>query len=75
MWTLRQEDPEFGASLVYRASSRTPRATQRKPCLKNLKKKKQKTKQKKTLKKKSKQNIVIYTCNPHTREGEAGGLL
>jgi hypothetical protein len=33
---------EFGASLFYRASSRTARATQRNPVLKNKKEKKEK---------------------------------
>jgi hypothetical protein len=41
---------EFKASLVYRVSSRTARATQRNPVLKNQKNKKTKTKQTKTKK-------------------------
>ena len=41
----RKQISEFEASLVYRMSSRTARATQRNPVSKNLKKKK-KTKQK-----------------------------
>jgi hypothetical protein len=43
---------EFEASLVYRVSSRTVRATQRNPVLKN------KTKQNKTKQNKTKQNKV-----------------
>jgi hypothetical protein len=39
---------EFEASLVYRVSSRTARATQRNPVLKNQKNKQTKTKQSKT---------------------------
>jgi hypothetical protein len=42
---------EFEASLVYKVSSRTARATQRNPVLKEPKKKKNKKKQKKTKKK------------------------
>jgi hypothetical protein len=42
---------EFEASLVYRVSSRTARATQRNPVSKNLKKKKRKTNKKKKPKK------------------------
>jgi hypothetical protein len=38
---------EFEASLVYRVSSRTARATQRNPVSKNQKKKKEKKKEKK----------------------------
>jgi hypothetical protein len=48
---------EFEASLVYRVSSRTARATQRNPVLKNQNTK-QKTKNKK--KKKQKQNKIKY---------------
>jgi hypothetical protein len=45
---------EFKASLVYRVSSRTARATQRNPVWKNQKKtKKQKTKTKQNKKKKT----------------------
>jgi hypothetical protein len=44
---------EFEASLVYRVSSRTARATQRKkPCLEKTKTKQNKTKKKKKKKKK-----------------------
>jgi hypothetical protein len=43
---------EFEASLVYRVSSRTARATQRNPVSKKKKKQKQKTKQKKNNKNK-----------------------
>ena len=39
---------EFETSLVYKVSSRTARATQRNPVLKNQKKTKKKTKEKKT---------------------------
>jgi hypothetical protein len=38
----RQRQAEFNDSLVYRVSSRTARATQRKSALKNQKKKKKK---------------------------------
>jgi hypothetical protein len=38
--------PEFEASLVYRVSSRSARATQRNPVLKNQKKKKKKVENK-----------------------------
>jgi hypothetical protein len=48
---------EFKASLVYRVSSRTARATQRNPVLKN----KNKNKKQKTRKKKNK-NKKIYIC-------------
>jgi hypothetical protein len=41
---------EFEASLVYRVSSRTARATQRNPVSKNQKKKKERKKQNKTKK-------------------------
>jgi hypothetical protein len=57
----RQEDHEFEASLVYRVSSRTARATQRNP----VSKKKQKTRP----------GVVAHTFNPSTREAEAGGFL
>jgi hypothetical protein len=40
---------EFKASLVYRVSSRTARATQRNPVLKNKTKQKKKPKQQKKL--------------------------
>jgi hypothetical protein len=40
---------EFEASLVYRVSSRTARATQRNPVLKKTKRKKKKEKKKKCL--------------------------
>jgi hypothetical protein len=40
---------EFEASLVYRVSSRTARATQRNPVSKNQKKKKEKEKKKESL--------------------------
>jgi hypothetical protein len=43
---------EFEASLVYKVSSRTGRATQRNPVSKNKNKTKQKTKNKQTKKKK-----------------------
>jgi hypothetical protein len=49
----RQEDSEFEASLVYRVSSRTARATQRNPVSKN------KTKQNKQTKK----NKVEHLCD------------
>jgi hypothetical protein len=44
---------EIEASLFYRVSSRTARATQRNPVLKNQKKKKKKKERKKTEKKNS----------------------
>jgi hypothetical protein len=49
---------EFEASLVYRVSSRTARATQRNPVLKKQNKRKKKTKKEKKGKKKTK---VKYT--------------
>jgi hypothetical protein len=45
---------EFEASLVYRVSSRTVRATQRSPVSKNQKKKKKKEKKRKEKKRKEK---------------------
>jgi hypothetical protein len=51
---------EFKASLVYKVSSRTTRATQRNPVLKKLKKKPKK-KKKKTLKKKNPKKKKNYT--------------
>jgi hypothetical protein len=59
---------EFEASLVYRVSSRTARATQR-----NFVSKKPKPKKKK--KKKKKPGMVAHAFNPSTREAEAGGFL
>jgi hypothetical protein len=47
--------PEFEASLVYKVSSRTARATQRNPVLKN----KNKTKQNKTNKQTNKQKMKL----------------
>jgi hypothetical protein len=47
---------EFKASLVYRMSSRTAKATQRNPVSKNQKKKKKKKKKKKGRKRKKKIN-------------------
>jgi hypothetical protein len=46
---------EFKASLVYRVSSRTARAIQRNPVLKNQKKKEKKGKEKKRKEKKRKE--------------------
>jgi hypothetical protein len=47
---------EFEASLVYRVSSRTPRATQRNPVSKKTKKQKQKKKKKRKEKKRKEKN-------------------
>jgi hypothetical protein len=56
---------EFEASLVYRVSSRTARATQRNPVLKNQKKKERKEKKKK----------VFYTmCMQCPHRGQKGAL-
>jgi hypothetical protein len=55
---------EFEASLVYRLSSRTARATQRNPVSKNQKKKKKKLSHlqplEHTLKKKEKRGLFVY---------------
>jgi hypothetical protein len=64
----RQRQPEFEASLVYKVSSRTARATQRNPVSKNKKQKtknkKQKTKNKKQKNKKvSKRQFLNYFSN------------
>jgi hypothetical protein len=56
---------EFEASLVYRVSSRTARATQRNPVSKNKKQKK-----KKKEKKKSMLAVVAHTYSPSTLEEE-----
>jgi hypothetical protein len=53
---------EFEASLVYRVSSRTARATQRNPVSKNQKKK---TKTKKKKKKKKKKNLNLQDLRAH----------
>jgi hypothetical protein len=50
---------EFEASLVYKVSSRTARATQRNPASKKPKKKKKKTKKKKKKTKKKKKIVII----------------
>jgi hypothetical protein len=51
-WEQRQPDHcEFEASLVYRVSSRTARATQRKPASKSKAKQKQNRKERKEKKK------------------------
>jgi hypothetical protein len=50
-----RQTSEFEASLVYRVSSRTARATQRNPVSKKKKNKKQKTKNKKKTKQTNKQ--------------------
>jgi Sec-independent protein translocase protein TatA len=47
---------EFKASLVYKVSSRTARATQRNPVSKNQKKKKKKTNKKQKQKQQKKKN-------------------
>jgi hypothetical protein len=47
---------EFEASLVYRVSSRTARATQRNPVSKNKERKRKKRKEKKRKEKKEKRN-------------------
>jgi hypothetical protein len=56
---------EFKASLVYRVSFRTARATQRNPVSKNQKKKKKMSF--------VSQVVVVHTFNPSTLEAEAGG--
>jgi hypothetical protein len=48
---------EFEASLVYRVSSRTARAIQRNPVMKNQKKRKRKKKKKKEIKGKNTYNL------------------
>jgi hypothetical protein len=53
---------EFEASLVYKVSSRTARATQRNPV-------------KKKNKKQTKPGVVAHAFNPSTWEAEAGGFL
>jgi hypothetical protein len=55
--------PELEASLVYRVSSRTDRATQRNPVSKNQKEKR------------SEPGVVAHAFSPSTREAEAGGFL
>jgi hypothetical protein len=56
---------EFEASLVYRVSSRTARATQRNPVSKTKKKKKtKKTKNKKKKKLDYELGMVAYAFNP-----------
>jgi hypothetical protein len=57
---------EFEASLVYRVSSRTARATQRNPVSKHQKPKKQKTKQKQ--KQKQKQNKTKTNKTKQTKK-------
>jgi hypothetical protein len=61
--------PEFRDSLIYRASSRTARATRR-LCLE-----KQTNKQKTTIKKQLCRAVVAHAFNPSTWEAEAGGFL
>ena len=56
---------EFEASLVYRVSSRTARATQRNPVLE----KKQKEKRKFEL------GVAAHDFNPSSGEAEADGVL
>jgi hypothetical protein len=62
---------EFEASLVYKVSSRTAKATQRKPCLKKTKQNKNKNKQKKKSgaknKNRTKQNKEVrsHRCKHH----------
>jgi hypothetical protein len=51
---------EFEASLVYKVSSRTARATQRNPVSKQNKTKQNKTKQNKTKQKNKKERKVLY---------------
>jgi hypothetical protein len=63
---------EFEASLVYKVSSRTARATQRNPVSK-----KQKQTNKKKLKKKLEldRTVLAYTFNPRTQEAEESRSL
>jgi hypothetical protein len=58
---------EFEASLVYRVSSRTARATQRNPVLNPP------TPPKKNFSFES--GVVVHAFNPSTQEAEAGGFL
>jgi hypothetical protein len=58
---------EFEASLVYRVSSRTARATQRSPVLKN-KTRQNKTKQKFTFKKFTLRSPILILSSYGTRE-------
>jgi hypothetical protein len=51
---------EFEASLVYRVSSRTAKATQRNPISKNQKRK---PKRKKREKRKEKRNVIYFPIN------------
>ena len=63
---------EFEASLVYKVSSRTARATQRNPVSKKQNKTKQKTKKKKRIKlglKKSKRKLGVVARTFNLRTG------
>ena len=63
-------DPyELEASLVYRASSRTAKATDRNPFLKQQQTNKQTNKQTKRL------GMLVYDSNPSSQEVEASGSL
>jgi hypothetical protein len=64
---------EFEASLVYRVSSRTARATQRNPCLKNKNKNKNKTKQKNNNNKKP--TLGYYTLALRVWLGDMAGRM
>jgi hypothetical protein len=66
----RRRISEFEASLVYRVSSRTARATQRNPVLKNKKQKQNKTKRMKKKKKRKKKKKPTKTPqNPFISKG------
>ena len=69
---------EFEASLVYRMSSRTARATQRNPVLKKKKEKEREEERKGREKKKIctfYRPVVAHAFNPSTWEAEAGRFL
>jgi hypothetical protein len=78
-----RQNSEFEASLVYRVSSWTDRATQRNPVSKNQKreKKRKEKKRKKKRKKKAKRKhqeepgVVAHAFNPSTWEAEPGRFL
>jgi hypothetical protein len=66
----RQTISEFEASLIYRVSSRTARAIQRNPVLKDQKKKKQKKQ-----KKKQGGSVRLHALDPSTWEAEGSHSL
>jgi hypothetical protein len=62
---------EFDASLVYRVSSRTARATQRNPVSKNQETNKQTNKNKKTVRSKVSQGAPVIPASGRMRQGES----